>query len=155
MSNSLWLQPTRLLCPWEFSRQEHWSGLPFPYGVLLTRQAARNLSKVYSAALRTVYALFSETVGRLCVWMLWQGETNIFLNAYSRLLHLQHHRITAYSSWTGTRSSSRPKNERCSVKQLKACTLIPVLCFSVQTRAPPPYPAASSKPVKAGPSLWK
>ena len=32
MSNSLWphgLQPTRLLCPWRFSRQEYWSGLPF------------------------------------------------------------------------------------------------------------------------------
>ena len=30
-SNSLWphgLQPTRLLCPWGFSRQEYWSGLP-------------------------------------------------------------------------------------------------------------------------------
>ena len=24
------LQPTRLLCPWGFSRQEHWSGLPCP-----------------------------------------------------------------------------------------------------------------------------
>ena len=24
------LQPTRLLCPWGFSRQEHWSGLPYP-----------------------------------------------------------------------------------------------------------------------------
>ena len=22
------LPPTRLLCPWEFSRQEYWSGLP-------------------------------------------------------------------------------------------------------------------------------
>ena len=33
MSNSLWphgLQPTRLLCPWGFSRQEYWSGLPCP-----------------------------------------------------------------------------------------------------------------------------
>ena len=33
MSNSLWqnrLQPSRLLCPWEFSRQEYWSGLPCP-----------------------------------------------------------------------------------------------------------------------------
>ena len=32
VSNSLWphgLQPTRLLCPWGFSRQEYWSGLPF------------------------------------------------------------------------------------------------------------------------------
>ena len=24
------LYPTRLLCPWGFSRQENWSGLPFP-----------------------------------------------------------------------------------------------------------------------------
>ena len=24
------LEPTRLLCPWEFSRQEYWSGLPCP-----------------------------------------------------------------------------------------------------------------------------
>ena len=23
--------PTRLLCPWDFSKQEYWSGLPFPY----------------------------------------------------------------------------------------------------------------------------
>ena len=33
MSNSagphgLW--PSRLLCPWGFFRQEHWSGLPYP-----------------------------------------------------------------------------------------------------------------------------
>ena len=33
MSNSLQphgLQPARLLCPWGFSRQEYWCGLPFP-----------------------------------------------------------------------------------------------------------------------------
>ena len=33
MSNSLrphGLQPSRLLCPWWFSKQEHWRGLPFP-----------------------------------------------------------------------------------------------------------------------------
>ena len=33
VSDSLWphgLQPTRLLCLWEFSRQEYWSGLPCP-----------------------------------------------------------------------------------------------------------------------------
>ena len=33
MSNSLWpygLSPTRLFCPWGFSRQEYCSGLPFP-----------------------------------------------------------------------------------------------------------------------------
>ena len=33
ISNSLWphgLQPTRLLCPWGFSRHEYWIGLPCP-----------------------------------------------------------------------------------------------------------------------------
>ena len=33
MSDSLWphgLQPARLLCPWGFSRQEYWNGLPCP-----------------------------------------------------------------------------------------------------------------------------
>ena len=33
LSNSLHphgLYPARLLCPWNFSRQEYWSGLPFP-----------------------------------------------------------------------------------------------------------------------------
>ena len=33
MTGSLWprgLEPTRLLCPWGFSRQEYWSGLPCP-----------------------------------------------------------------------------------------------------------------------------
>ena len=33
VSDSLWfhgLQPTRLLCPWDFSRQGYWSELPFP-----------------------------------------------------------------------------------------------------------------------------
>ena len=40
MPDSLWphgLQPARLLCPWGFSRQEYWSGLPCsPSGDLLT-----------------------------------------------------------------------------------------------------------------------
>ena len=34
MSNSLWphgLLPARLLCPWGFSRQEYWSGLPIAF----------------------------------------------------------------------------------------------------------------------------
>ena len=33
MSYSLWLhglESTKILCPWEFSRQENWSGLPWP-----------------------------------------------------------------------------------------------------------------------------
>ena len=37
MSDSFWphgLQPAWLLCPWEFSRQEYWSGLLYPPGDL-------------------------------------------------------------------------------------------------------------------------
>ena len=37
MSDSLWLrglQPARLLCPWGFSSQEYWNGLPCPPGEL-------------------------------------------------------------------------------------------------------------------------
>ena len=30
LCNSIDLQPAKLLCPWGFSRQEHWSGLPCP-----------------------------------------------------------------------------------------------------------------------------
>ena len=32
MSNSVtpWIVAARFLCPWGFSRQEYWSGLPFP-----------------------------------------------------------------------------------------------------------------------------
>ena len=58
MSDSLWtheLQPDRLLCPWGFSRQEYWSGLPRPSpgffptqesspGLLLRRQILYHLS---------------------------------------------------------------------------------------------------------------
>ena len=29
-SDLIWLYPARLLCPWGFSRQEYWSGLPCP-----------------------------------------------------------------------------------------------------------------------------
>ena len=34
MSDSLWphgLKPVRLLSPWEFSRQEYWSGVAIPF----------------------------------------------------------------------------------------------------------------------------
>ena len=58
MSDSLGtheLQPARLLCPWGFSRQEYWSGLPCPSpgffptqesspGLLLCRQILYHLS---------------------------------------------------------------------------------------------------------------
>ena len=37
LSRSVWpygLQPARLLCPWEFSRQEYWIGLPYPASII-------------------------------------------------------------------------------------------------------------------------
>ena len=42
LSDCLWfqgLQPTRLLCPWGFSRQEYWSGMPCspPEGIFPTQ----------------------------------------------------------------------------------------------------------------------
>ena len=43
MSKSLQLHglwPTRLLCPWGFSRQEHWSGLPCPAPVAVAAVGA-------------------------------------------------------------------------------------------------------------------
>ena len=39
-SISCGLEPTRLLCPWGFSRQEYWSGLPCPPPVTLAYQHA-------------------------------------------------------------------------------------------------------------------
>ena len=33
--HGLWPHPTGLLCLWDFSRQEYWGGLPFPFSGLL------------------------------------------------------------------------------------------------------------------------
>ena len=33
------LQPTRLLCPWDFSRQEYWSGVPLPSPITSATQS--------------------------------------------------------------------------------------------------------------------
>ena len=47
MSDSLQphgLEPARLLCPWGFSRQEYWSGLPWPpEGIFLTQGSRSGL----------------------------------------------------------------------------------------------------------------
>ena len=54
VSNSLWpygLKPTRLLCPWGFSRQEYWSGLPFPSPIeeKIIKKKSQFLSKCMTA----------------------------------------------------------------------------------------------------------
>ena len=47
MSDSLQphgLKPARLLCPWDYARQEYWSGLPFPSpGIFQTRGSKPSL----------------------------------------------------------------------------------------------------------------
>ena len=35
-----WTVPTRLLCPWEFFRQEYWSELPFPSAGIFPTQGS-------------------------------------------------------------------------------------------------------------------
>ena len=43
-----WTQPTRLLCPWGFSRQKYWSGVPLPSLGNNTLIGAQNCSiKIY------------------------------------------------------------------------------------------------------------
>lgn len=67
----------------------------------------------HSTASQTVCVLINETsplttclhvvANTMLLWM--------FLNAYSKFLHLQCHGLTPDSSWTSERSSSRPKDE--------------------------------------------
>ena len=52
MSNSLQplgLQPTRLLCPWDFPRQEYWTGVPFPFTGYLPKPGVKLTSPTSSA----------------------------------------------------------------------------------------------------------
>ena len=48
MSNSLWLhgEPTSFLCPWRFSRQEYWSGLPCPLQGIFPTQGSNLVSYI-------------------------------------------------------------------------------------------------------------
>ena len=63
MSDSLkphGLQPARLLCPWEFSRQEYWSGLSCP----LPKDLPNPGTESTSPALQ-VDSLLSEPPGKM------------------------------------------------------------------------------------------
>ena len=58
VSNSLWphgLSPTRLLCVWDFSRQEYWSGLPFPSPGNLPTRDWTHISGVSYVGRRVLY----------------------------------------------------------------------------------------------------
>ena len=55
----LFLTWTRLLCPWEFSRQEYWSGLPFPFPENLPNIGIKPSSPTFQ-----VHSLLSEPPGK-------------------------------------------------------------------------------------------
>ena len=62
VSNSLWhhgLQPARLLCPWGFSRQENWRGLPCPHPGDLFNPGIKPMSPTLQAE-----SLLSEPPGK-------------------------------------------------------------------------------------------
>ena len=62
VSNSVWhhgLQPARLLCPWGFSRQENWRGLPCPHTGDLFNPGIKPMSPTLQAE-----SLLSEPPGK-------------------------------------------------------------------------------------------
>ena len=64
VSDSLWLhglEPTRLLYPWEFSRQERWHGLPCPSPGHLPNPGIEPMSPALQAD-----SLSSEPAGKPC-----------------------------------------------------------------------------------------
>ena len=87
LCQTLWphgLQPTRLLRPWGFSRQEHWSGLPFPSpvdlpdpGIELGSPAlqANSLPSEPPGKSLIHFCCVSRTVCGVFLWQLGQTET--------------------------------------------------------------------------------
>ena len=59
------LQPARLLCPWGFSRQEYWSGLPCPPPGDLP-----NLGTEPRSPASQVDSLLSEPPGNINIYMI-------------------------------------------------------------------------------------
>ena len=77
MSDSLQphgLQPIRLLCPWGFSRQEYWSGLPCPLPGDLPNPGIEPRSPTLQAD-----SLPSEPVGCVCQFYSSQLELSLLL----------------------------------------------------------------------------
>ena len=96
LSNSLrphGLQPTRLLCPWGFSRQEYWSGFPCPSpGDLL------NPGIIHRSPTLQVDSLPFEPLGKpvyldtifKCLWgWMWFKSQFLFLFIYFRMCCLR------------------------------------------------------------------
>lgn len=90
---------------------------------------------------------------RPCAWMSWQCQiTVILLNAYSQFLPLWCHRITANSSWTGTRSSFRQRMNNVQWTNLKPwfqfCAFLSRFLLHLQILLPP------TSQCKSAPRLW-
>ena len=73
MSNSLWqhgLQPARLLCPWGFSRQEYWSGLPCPLPGDLPKPGMKLRSPALQAAVWATREVHMYLYNHVCIYPL-------------------------------------------------------------------------------------
>ena len=58
--------PARLLCPWNFSRQEYWSGLPFPYPQNLPNSGIEPVSSALAGGFST-----TDPPGKPCITLLY------------------------------------------------------------------------------------
>ena len=97
-SNSLQLhgmEPTRLLCPWNFLRQEYWSGLPFPPSGDLLEPDIKSMSSALAGRffitepLMRIYCGAQGTLFNALSWTKWGGNTKKRENAhtYSKMIH--------------------------------------------------------------------
>ena len=75
------LQPARLLCPWGFSMQEYWSGLPCPppWDLPDSRMEPRS-STLQADSLPSDLLLL--TICLVCLWYLMSQNCHIFLSFF-------------------------------------------------------------------------
>ena len=114
------LEPTRLLCPWGFSKQEYWSRLPWPpLGDL------PNLGIESRSPALQIDSLPSEPLGKskntglvslsLLQWIFSTQESNWgILHCRQILYHLSHQespRILEWVAFPFSRGSSQPKDQ--------------------------------------------
>ena len=165
------LQPLRLLCPWGYSRQEHWGGLPCPPPGDLPDPGIDPLS-VASPALAGGFftsAPPGETLGCLkvaiqkkkktCPTYQWlghfkrMGHTSSWVQTYQWLGHFK--RMGHTSSWVQTyqwlghfkrmgHTSSRVCSPDC-VQTLRKHPWGPHLCLMLKLRVPGLHVARTNK----------
>ena len=103
-----WTVPARLLHPWDFSRQEHWSGLPFPSPGDIPNPGIEPRSPALQAD-----SLLSELQGKLLGIFPTRG-LNPGLSYYRQILYQLSHkgspRILEWVACPFSRGSSQPRN---------------------------------------------